>query len=197
LHTGQRFPAQRIAGVFDDGQGASIRSVVIDGSSADIGCDEGKAHNKEASMHRDFISSRRTTAPRAIVSTVPAVLIAGAIAAAGMIAAVPRPVHGQPAAVNLAVLDVAVVGKGYRVSKLMGRAVTNSMNERVGTIDDFVIGRDRVLFTILQVGGFLGIGSHFIAVPYQSLVLDDTGTKITLPGATKDELKKLAEFKYL
>jgi hypothetical protein len=36
-----------------------------------------------------------------------------------------------------------------------------------------------------------------VAVPYQSLVLDDAATKITLPGATKEELKKLAEFKYL
>jgi hypothetical protein len=49
---------------------------------------------------------------------------------------------------------------------------------------------------VLQVGGFLGLGGHLVAVPYQSLVLDDTGDKIVLPGATPDELKKLAEFKY-
>jgi hypothetical protein len=35
-----------------------------------------------------------------------------------------------------------------------------------------------------------------VAVPYQSLVIDDTGSKIMLPHATKEELKKLPEFKY-
>ena len=49
---------------------------------------------------------------------------------------------------------------------------------------------------MLQVGGFLGLGGRLVAVPYQSLVLDDTGDKIVLPGATEDQLKKLAEFEY-
>jgi hypothetical protein len=35
-----------------------------------------------------------------------------------------------------------------------------------------------------------------VAVPYQSLVLDETGSKIKLPGATEEALKKLPEFKY-
>jgi hypothetical protein len=52
------------------------------------------------------------------------------------------------------------------------------------------------LFAILQVGGFLGIGAHLVAVPFKSLALDDSGSKITLPGASKDELKKLPEFRY-
>jgi hypothetical protein len=35
-----------------------------------------------------------------------------------------------------------------------------------------------------------------VVVPYESLQIDDTGQKITLPGASKDELKKLSEFNY-
>jgi sporulation protein YlmC with PRC-barrel domain len=107
------------------------------------------------------------------------------------------PAHSQPAAADLVVVDVAVVGKGYRTSRLTGRAVVNDKNERIGTVDDFVIGRDRVLFTILQVGGFLGIGSRLVAVPYRSIVIDDTGERITLPGATKEQLERLREFRYL
>ena len=49
---------------------------------------------------------------------------------------------------------------------------------------------------MLQVGGFLGLGGHLVVVPYDSLVIDDTGQKIMLPGATKDALKKLSEFNY-
>jgi PRC-barrel domain protein len=72
----------------------------------------------------------------------------------------------------------------------------NDRDERIGTIDDIIIDRDRILFAVLQVGGFLGLGGHLVAVPYQSLVLDEPGGKIVLPGASRDELKKLPEFKY-
>ena len=107
-----------------------------------------------------------------------------------------EPARAQPATEHV-VVDESVVGTGYRTSELTGKPVVNEKNERVGTIDDFVIGRDRVLFSILQVGGFLGIGSRLVAVPYRSLALDEEGEKITLQGATKEQLQRLAEFKYL
>jgi sporulation protein YlmC with PRC-barrel domain len=93
-------------------------------------------------------------------------------------------------------VDVAVVAKGHRISKLLSSNVVNDKNEKVGTLDDVVVDRDRNLFAVLQVGGFLGINTHLVAVPYQSLVIDDTGKRIELPGASRDELKKLAEFRY-
>jgi hypothetical protein len=48
----------------------------------------------------------------------------------------------------------------------------------------------------LQVGGFLGIGSRLVAVPYQALQISEAPTKILLPGASKEALKNLPEFKY-
>jgi hypothetical protein len=105
------------------------------------------------------------------------------------------PAHSQ--AVELIRVDVQTVAKGYRASKLHGATVQNDKNEKIGTIDDLIVGKDQVLFAVLQVGGFLGIGGHLVAVPYKTLTLDDTGAKITLPGASKDELKKLPEFRYL
>lgn len=101
--------------------------------------------------------------------------------------------------VEVVIIDVKTVASGYRVSALLGSNVVNNHDERIGTIDDFIIGRDdRVLFTILQIGGFLGLGGRLVSVPYRSLVLDDAGGKIkvVLPGATRDELKKLPEFEY-
>jgi hypothetical protein len=111
-----------------------------------------------------------------------------------LIIANPRPVLSQ--AVKLVQVDVNVVAQGYRVSKLSGGSVTNEKNEKIGSIDDFVIARDRSLFAVLQVGGFLGLGGHLVAVPYDSLVIDDEGSKIQLPGASKDELRKLPELRY-
>jgi sporulation protein YlmC with PRC-barrel domain len=131
------------------------------------------------------------------IKTITPLAIATLLGAASLIWLPPAPALSQPAAAQLVVVDVIAVGKGYRVSKLTGRSVVNDKNERIGTIDDFIIGRDRVLFTILQVGGLLGIGSRLVAVPYQSIKIDDEGNKITLPGATKEQLQKLAEFKYV
>ena len=102
------------------------------------------------------------------------------------------------AGVQLVKVDLSVVAKGYRMSKLIGSNVINDKNEKIGTVDDVIADKDKkqLSFAVLQVGGFLGVGGHLVAVPYDSLVIDDTGQKITLPGASKDELKKLSQFNY-
>jgi hypothetical protein len=101
-----------------------------------------------------------------------------------------------PAAVALVVVDVVSVADGYRFSKLRGAPVYNSANEKIGELDDLIVGKDRVLFAIIQVGGFLGIGSRLVAVPYTSLQIADDGKRVVLPGATKEQLKTLPEFHY-
>jgi|SRR5579862_401091 len=123
-------------------------------------------------------------------------MLAVAVVLGLLIMAASYPAFSQ--GVQLVKVNVQVVADGYRVSKLAGHAVVNDKNERIGKIDDFVIGRDEEhsLFTVLQVGGFLGIGSHLVAVPYDSLMIDQTGNKIELPGASKDQLEKLTEFRY-
>jgi hypothetical protein len=129
------------------------------------------------------------------MSTVQSVL-AVAILAGGVLFATPvKPVFAQ-AGVALVVVDVKEVARGWRTSKLKGTNITNDKNEKIGDIDDIIIGRDKVLFAVLQVGGFLGVGGHLVAVPFQSLVIDDTGRKIQLPGASRDALKKLPEYKH-
>jgi sporulation protein YlmC with PRC-barrel domain len=94
----------------------------------------------------------------------------------------------------LVVVDVRVVALGYRVTQLIGRSVTNPAGETVGKIDDFIIQRDKVLMTILSVGGFLGIGDRKIAIPYASLVV--APNRIVLPGATKQAVARLPQFQY-
>ena len=102
------------------------------------------------------------------------------------------------AGVQLIQVDLSVVAKGYRISKLVGTTVINDKNEKIGTVDDVVADKDKkqLSFAVLQVGGFLGLGGQLVVVPYDSLVIDETGQKITLPGASKDELKKLSAFNY-
>jgi sporulation protein YlmC with PRC-barrel domain len=111
-----------------------------------------------------------------------------------LIVANPKPVLSQ--AVKLVTVDVNVVAQGYRLSRLTGSSVVNEKNEKIGTIDDFVVARNRSLFAMLQVGGFLGVGAHLVAVPYETLVIEEEGRNVQLPGASKDELKKLPEIKF-
>jgi len=52
---------------------------------------------------------------------------------------VAKPVFSQ--SVSIVKVDVAVVAKGLRVSKLLGSSVTNDKNDKVGTLDDVIIDR--------------------------------------------------------
>jgi sporulation protein YlmC with PRC-barrel domain len=93
-------------------------------------------------------------------------------------------------------VDVAHVATGQRASKLVGATVVNSSDERIGKIDDLVVSpKDKVTYAIVSVGGFLGVGNKLVAVPFDSLrtVKEE---RLMLPGATKDALKALPEFKY-
>lgn len=101
--------------------------------------------------------------------------------------------------VKLVTVDVKAVGEGWRTSELTGHAVVNDDNEDIGELDDFIVGRDdNALFSVIEVGGFLGMGGHLVAVPFDSLEVEDAGgdLKIVLPGATKDALEDLPEFNY-
>jgi sporulation protein YlmC with PRC-barrel domain len=96
--------------------------------------------------------------------------------------------------VVLAIVDVKLVALGYRISELIGKPVYNSQGRKIGHVDDFVIQRDRVLMTIINVGGFLGIGGRLIATPYSSLRMTQKG--MVLPGASKQAVGKLPAFHY-
>jgi len=114
-----------------------------------------------------------------------------AVAIASFLVVAPSRAPGQEVA--LVKVDVSVLAKGYRASKLIGSGVVNDKNEKIGNIDDLILNQGKVLAAVLQVGGFLGIASRRVAVPYDDLHIDEAARKVVLPGATKDELRKMAE----
>jgi hypothetical protein len=118
-----------------------------------------------------------------------AVAVASVVLAAGS-----APVSAAPPPVALVVVNVQAVALGYRASKMIGESVFNSQNQEIGKIDDLIVGRDKVLFAIIGVGGFLGIGQRLVVAPYNSLTV--TPQRIVLPGATKAALEKLPPFTY-
>jgi hypothetical protein len=87
----------------------------------------------------------------------------------------------------------AEAAAGYRASKVIGSGVTNDANQTICKIDDLLVSSDgKDPFAVLSIGGFLGMGSHLVAVPYDSLKFVDK--KFVLPGGTKEGLKLLPEF---
>jgi len=103
--------------------------------------------------------------------------------------------QGAPQTVTLMKVDPATLATGYRTSKVVGSTVVNEADVTVGTIDDLIVTPgEKVPFAVLSVGGFLGIGTKYVVVPFSSLQVKDK--KMMLPGATKDSLMALPEFKY-
>jgi sporulation protein YlmC with PRC-barrel domain len=103
--------------------------------------------------------------------------------------------QGTPQTVAVMKVDPASLATGYRTSKVVGSTIINSANETVGTIDDLIVTpNDRVPFAVLSVGGFLGMGKKYVVVPYSDLQV--ANGHMMLPGATKESLKALPEFKY-
>lgn len=120
-------------------------------------------------------------------------LLAAALVTVPLAAA--PPVFAQGAPQTLTRLDVSTVATGYRASKIIGASIVNDANEKIGNVDDFIVNRsDRIPYAIVSVGGFLGMGEKLVAVPMANLQL--SMDKTVLPGATKDMLKALPDFKY-
>jgi len=106
----------------------------------------------------------------------------------------PVPVAGV-VPLGVTVAETALITTGWRAGKLIGTEVYNDANEKVGKVDDLIITPDGTLsIAIVEVGGFLGIGKHLVAIPVRQF--SQIAPKAILPKATKDTLKKMPEFKY-
>jgi sporulation protein YlmC with PRC-barrel domain len=96
---------------------------------------------------------------------------------------------------GVAVAKAELVAKGWRATRLLGEPVYNDRNEKIGEIEDFVISPDgKVSLAILEVGGFLDLGEHRVAIPVEQF--KQVYPRLVLPGADKNALKKLPEFHY-
>jgi len=112
----------------------------------------------------------------------------------------------------------------WRASKMVGLNVYNDNNESVGSINDMLTDKSgSIKAVVIGVGGFLGVGEHLVAVPFDKVKFvsesvasasaasspTTTGAANTMPAkanpwypdhavynATKDELKAMPEFKY-
>ena len=98
-------------------------------------------------------------------------------------------------------VDLATLQQGDMLSSLVvGLDVYNGQNNNIGKIQDIAFDQQRqVKAYILSVGGFLGMGTHYVAVePSSVTVRYDANGKVWRANmsATKEQLKATPEFKY-
>ena len=79
----------------------------------------------------------------------------------------------------------------WRASKLDGVGVYNEANEKIGDINEVILDRSgKVAKVILGVGGFLGLGEHYVAVAFDKLkwvdqpVMSTTASTTSAPANT-------------
>ena len=92
--------------------------------------------------------------------------------------------------------EITTLAHGWSAKKqILGKPVYNEQNEKVGAVDDIIVAPDKsISYAILSVGGFLGMGEHYVAIPFNQFTAADG--KFVLRGATKDALKAIPTFEY-
>ena len=92
--------------------------------------------------------------------------------------------------------EITTLTKGWSAKKqILDKSVYNEQDEKVGEVNDIIVAPDKsISYAIVSVGGFLGLGEHYVAIPFNQFKAGDD--KYVLGGATKDVLKALPAFEY-
>ncbi len=102
---------------------------------------------------------------------VAAALLGTALAGGAAFAQTTAPASPSPAPAASASIDQTnLKGSNWRASKLVGLAVYNDSNEKLGDISEILVDKTgKINAVIIGVGGFLGVGQHDIAVTFDNL----------------------------
>ena len=107
---------------------------------------------------------------------------------------------------------VAAAGD-WSASKLSGVNVYNEANDKIGAISDVIItAQGQVKGVVVEAGGFLGMGTHYVLIALNSLKFSNEAGKTSagktsetkrewypdraVLNVTKDNLRAMPEFKY-
>jgi sporulation protein YlmC with PRC-barrel domain len=115
-----------------------------------------------------------------------AALAGTALLATVAVAQTPTPnTNGNKAAT---MSESSLQGSTWRASKVVGLNVYNDKNESVGTINDILIDKSgNAKAAVLGVGGFLGMGEHLVAVPFDKIKFVDQPVPSTTTSSTSNK----------
>lgn len=133
-------------------------------------------------VQAETAATATTAAPAAADAAAPAAPAAPPVAGASL--------------TGVSVTEFIDVVNGWSAKKaIIDKKVVNEKGDKVGKVEDLIIAPDTFLsYAVIEVGGFLGMGEHRVAVPVKFFQMQDE--HIVLDGATKDLLEKMPAFKY-
>lgn len=82
-------------------------------------------------------------------------------------------------------------------AKLIGQNVYNKEGQKIGDIEDIILGKDNTIDgVVIGAGGFANVGDKKIGVRYGALKIETKDGKqtITLPGVTKEVIAALEPY---
>lgn len=150
--------------------------------------------NPKVAIHASIACATLALLAADLARSQPASAPAASAKSASAVAAV-VPVAAK-AVIGVTVAETQLLATGYRATKLLKQDVYNDKGEKIGKVDDLVLSPDGTLSTaIVNVGGFLGLGKHLVAIPVKQFA--HVAPKAVLPKASKEELKALPKFEYV
>jgi sporulation protein YlmC with PRC-barrel domain len=107
----------------------------------------------------------------------------------------PAPTPANPASAPANSNTYVTADQQVRASKVIGGDVYNDQKEKIGTVNELLVGQNNnVTDAVLSVGGFLGIGSKLVKVPYNELHV--AGNEVVLSGASKAQLEQMPSYRF-
>jgi len=105
-------------------------------------------------------------------------------------------VAGSSTTVDVSILESSQVASGWSAKRtILGAIIYNDAGEKIGKVKDLIVATNRqVSYIIITAGGFVGIGSHDVAIPVTQLQNQDG--RLVMAGATKDIVKAMPHFEY-
>ena len=89
--------------------------------------------------------------------------------------------------------DETIQTDQIRGSKMIGSAVYDVQNRKIGKVQDLVLNRDgKIAAVVVDVGTFLGMGGKNVAVQLSDLKTDNN--RLTL-DRTKEQLQQMANYR--
>lgn len=91
-----------------------------------------------------------------------------------------------------------LVPAGFLTTDVIGVAVSDTAGNKLGTVVDLVMEDGRTLSAVVvEIGGFLGVATRYVAVQPSALILSPGGEQYTATlDMTKEQLGSAPDFKY-
>lgn len=119
-----------------------------------------------------------------LVKTMTAALLGSTLLVTAAFAQTPT-TPAPAASTTSAASDSTSFTGNWRASKVVGLSVYNDGNESLGSINDLLMNKEgQIQAVVIGVGGFLGVGERYVAIPYSKVKFVDEPVKMAAAPAS-------------